>query len=161
MEKYNLAEDVKLFGVRVRTFPNGIGKAFDELIKMLPPGDKRPAYGISECTKEGIVYNAAVLETYEGEAEKYGCETFIVEKGDYLLQTVWDWRSKTASIKNIFEEMFKEEMSDRSQPCVEIYKDDNEMTCMVKIDQRKALQIEFEAVVNELIHRFLFSAKRN
>ena len=75
MEKYNLEDNVKVFGVHVKTFPQGIGEAFDALLKMLPPGDDRPFYGISEMTKGGIIYKAAALETFDGEAEKYGCET--------------------------------------------------------------------------------------
>lgn len=31
MEKYNLPDDVKVFGVQVKTFPHGIGEAFDGL----------------------------------------------------------------------------------------------------------------------------------
>lgn len=150
MEKYNLPNNVKVFGVQVKTFPGGIGEAFDKLIQMLPPGDERSYYGISECTKEGIIYIAAALETFDGEAEKYGCKTFIVEKGDYLTETVTDWRKKTTSIRYVFEEMFKNELSDRTKPCVEIYKNNNEMLCMVKVDERKELQNEFEAVAKEL-----------
>jgi len=151
MKKYNLPQDVKVFGTQVKTFPNGIGEAFDGLIKILPPGDKRAYYGISECTNEGITYNAAAAETYNGEAGKYGLETWTIERGDYLSETVMDWRAKTASIKNVFEEIFKSELSERSRPCIEIYKDDNEMVCMVKADQRKLLQTEWEGAAKELI----------
>ena len=46
MEKYNLQNDLKVFGVQVNTFPNGVGEAFDKLMKMLPQQDKRPYYRI-------------------------------------------------------------------------------------------------------------------
>jgi len=151
MEKHNIPQDIKVFGSRVETFPDGIGEAFDKLIKMLPSDNERPYYGISECTKEGIIYKAAALETYNGEAEDYDCEIFTIEKGDYFTQTVTNWRSKTASMKQVFEDMFRDELSDRSSPCIEVYNNENEMVCMVKADQRKVLQIEFKAVSKELI----------
>ena len=134
MEKYTLPNDLKTFGIQVKTFPTGIKEAFDELVKTVPKGDLRPFYGISECTKDGIVYIAAALETFEGEGEKYGYQTYTIEKGEYLSVTVFDWLKKTDSIKNVFEEMFKDERSDRSKPCVEIYKNDDEMVCIVKTD---------------------------
>ena len=36
MEKYSLQSDLKVFGVQVKTFPNGVGEAVDKLMKMLP-----------------------------------------------------------------------------------------------------------------------------
>lgn len=142
MEKYNLTDDVKVFGMQVKTFPQGIGEAFDELVKMIPAGDERPYYGISKMTKDGFMYVAAALQKYEGEAEKYGCENYTVEKGEYLAITVMDWPKKTDSIKDVFEEMVKDERSDETQPCVEIYKNMEEMVCMVKLDKSKEMITE-------------------
>lgn len=136
METQILPEDVRVFGFRVDTFPMGIGEAFDELIKKLPQGDKRLYYGISECIEGRIVYIAAAEETYAGEGEKYGLETYFIEKGEYLTTTVFDWMDKTASIRYVFEEMFKNERADRSKACVEIYKSDNEMICMVMLNSK-------------------------
>lgn len=48
MKKYNLINDVKVFGLQVKTSPAGIGETFDELIKKT--GDfagSRAYYGIS------------------------------------------------------------------------------------------------------------------
>lgn len=151
MEKFSFPTDIKAFGVRVKNFPYGIKEAFDKLTEMLPAGDDRPYYGISECTNEGIIYKAAALQTFEGEAEKYGFETYTIEKGEYLAVTVMDWREKTSSIKNVFEDMFKDGRSDRTKPCIEIYKNGNEMACMVKIDERKEFQNEFENITKDLI----------
>ena len=133
MENYNLATDLKVFGIPVTKFPLGIGEAFDELSKVLPNGNQRPYYGVSECTKQGIVYKATTLEMFDGEGKKYGYDDYLVEKGEYLAVTVFDWIKKTDSIKSVFEEMFKDDRSDRSKPCVEIYKSDTEMVCLVKV----------------------------
>ena len=137
MDLYTLHNDVKVFGSKVNTFPVGIKEAFDELVKVLPPEDKRFYYGISECTKEGIVYIAATAETFEGEGAKYGFENFTIQQGEYLAVTVFDWLAKTHCIKDVFEEMFKDVRADRSKPCIEIYKNDDEMVCMVKTIETK------------------------
>src|SRR2546421_1786993 len=154
MEKYKLPNDIPVFGFVVKTFPNDIGEAFDKLMKMLPPGDPRPYYGISQCTKEGIQYKAAALETFEGEAAQRGCESYIIEKGEYLAVTIMNWHDKTDRIKEVFKEIGMDARADGSKPFVEIYKNMEEMMCMVKIDPVKEIESKFEVVTNKLLELF-------
>ena len=75
MEKYNLSNDITVFGIQVKTFPSGIGEAFDELIKKT--GDRagaRAYYGISEFKDGKMIYYAVAEEKVKGEAKKYGYE---------------------------------------------------------------------------------------
>ena len=103
MENITLPHDLKVFGVHVRTFPNGIGEAFDALISRMPPGDSRSYYGISEMGNEGgILYYAAAEEKYDGEAKTYNSDIYIVKQGEYFSVTVNNWRKKTDSIKDVF-----------------------------------------------------------
>lgn len=132
MEKYHLPEDIRVFGLRVNAFPEGIREIFDSLVKMLPKGFDRSCYGITTMSKEGVFYIAAALEEESGEAEKYGCERYRIEKGEYFTDTLMDWRSKTDSIKDIFQKMLQDSRVDKTKPCVEWYIDDHEMVCMVK-----------------------------
>ena len=132
MEIFNLANDVKLFGIEVKTFPSGIGEAFETLAKKISDGYDRSYYGISQIINEAIIYKAAAEEKYEDEAEKYHCERFIIEKGEYLMVAINDWRKKTDCIKDIFHEMMQDNRFDNTKPCIEWYKDDNEMLCMIK-----------------------------
>ena len=126
---------MKVFGVQVKTFPNGIGEAFDALVKMLPGGFDRSYYGISYMSNDGaMVYIAAAIEKEEGEAEKYNCERYTIEKGEYLAITVNDWRSKTDCIKDVFYEIIKDSRIDKTRPAIEWYKDEKEMICMVKMN---------------------------
>lgn len=150
METYHIPHNIKVFGNEVTTFPAGIGAAFDNLIRMLPATDDRPYYGISECTKNGIVYVAAALQKTEGEATKYGCKIYTVEKGDYLSVTVTDWLSKTGAIKSVFETIMKDERVDIRKPAVEIYNNDKEMLCMVKLRQSIECLPEFESTVQHI-----------
>lgn len=152
MEKYNIPHDITVFGFPVATFPNGIGEAFDKLMKDIPDATKRPYYGIGECTDDGIVYIAAAQETYHDEGKKYGYKEYKIEKGDYLAEKIVDWHSKTAGIKDVFETMYKDERADRKEPSIEIYKDSNEMLCLVKADMIKDLLYDFNYTTNGLIN---------
>jgi predicted transcriptional regulator YdeE len=138
MKIYNLPNVLKVFGFRVNSFPEGIAEAFESLIKMVPDGFERPYYGIGYMDKDGqIIYKAAALEKYEAEAEKYKCERYTIEKGEYLTVTVHDWHKKTSSIKNVFHEIMLDSRVDKTKPCVEWYKNDDEMICMIQTDRRK------------------------
>lgn len=151
MEKYNLQNDLKVFGVQVNTFPNGVGDAFDKLMKILPQQDKRPYYGISQCLNGNINYIAAALETYDGEGNKYGYQNYTIERGEYLSAPLMDWTTKTGCIKDVFEEIIKDERVDNTKPAIEVYKNMQEMVCMVKIEPGKEMKIEFDNVTQKLM----------
>ena len=132
MEKYHLKDDIKVFGIEVKTFPSGIGEAFKTLAEMITEGYNRSYYGISQMSSEGIIYKAAAEENYEYEAEKYNCDRFMIEKGEYLIVTVKDWRKKIHSLKDVFTQIMHDNQYDDTKPCVEWYKNDDEILCMVK-----------------------------
>ena len=133
MEKFNLKNDIKVFGLHVQSFPNGIDKAFDELIKKI--GDSagnRNYYGISEFKNGKMYYYAAAEEKQDGEAEKFNYESYTIKGGEYFTETLKNWRAQTNCIKDIFSEMMQDNRVDKMKPCVEWYKNDEEMLCMVK-----------------------------
>jgi hypothetical protein len=133
MKKFKLDEDLTVFGVCVENFPVGVGEAFDRLVKEIPEGFARPYYGISWIGEDGkIVYYATALEKQEGEAEQYNCERHVIEKGDYLAVAVQDWRQKTHTIKDVFAGMLQGGCTGRERPCVEWYKNNDEMLCMLR-----------------------------
>ena len=134
MDKLILEDDVKVFGIEVKTFPLGIGEAFNELIKKT--GDTagaREYYGISFMNDNGkMIYKAVAEEKYDGEAKEYNYEEDIIEKGTYYFEVLKDWRNNTQCIKDIFQEMIKDEQVNKTKPAIEWYKNDNEMLCMIK-----------------------------
>jgi predicted transcriptional regulator YdeE len=135
VEKLNFPYDLKVFGVYVKTFPNGISEAFDALIERMPPDCQRSYFGISQMGSNGdILYYAAAEETFEDEAAEYGYDIYIVKEGEYLTVTVKDWRLKTHCIKDVFEAMLDDDRIDKANPCIEWYKNDDEMVCMVKLN---------------------------
>jgi hypothetical protein len=133
MQTYHLPADRAVFGRPVTTFPEGIGEAFEALVKKIPGGFNRSFYGISYMASGHMVYIAAAEEREPGEAEKYDCERYTIEKGDYLAIPVMDWRSKTDSIKDVFHELMQDSRVNASKPAVEWYKNDDEMWCMIRM----------------------------
>ena len=133
MEKYNLEEDIKVYCTSAKSFPDGIQEAFITLEQMLSK-EGRTFYGVSYKSADGfLIYKAAVSESFEGEAEKYGFESFTISKGEYLIETIIDWRKKTETIGSVFQTLLADPRLDRTSPCVEWYKSDKEVMCMVKI----------------------------
>jgi predicted transcriptional regulator YdeE len=138
METYDLPNDIKAFGFQVTNFPQGIGEAFETLIKTVPGGFDRPYYGISYMDQNGkMIYNVTASEKYEGEAEKYNYKRFVIDKGEYLTITLPGWREKTNCIKDLFHEIITDSRADKTKPAIEWYKNDDEMMCMVKTTSTK------------------------
>lgn len=136
MENYSLENDLKVFCVKARSFPDGIKQAFLTLEEMLPTTDGRIFFGLSYMEDGVIVYKAAVLEAYEGEGEENGCETFTIKKGEYLTETITDWRKKAERIGYAFETLLADPRLDTTFPCVEWYRDPDVM-CMIRIAHTK------------------------
>jgi hypothetical protein len=138
METFQLKNDITVFGFEVNTFPDGIGDAFDRLVNKVPDGLGRDYYGISfRDSANKFVYLATALEKEHGEAEKYECDRYTIKKGDYVTEAVWDWRKKTNLIKHVFERLFNSIQGTPTGPCIEWYKDNNEMLCMVRLAQTR------------------------
>jgi hypothetical protein len=134
MEKLVFGNDVKVFGKAVTIVPLKVGEAFNELIKATgDPAGQRNYYGISYIDSRGnISYKAVAQEKYIGEAEKFNYETSTIEHGEYIFEVLRNWRNCTGEIKNIFLRMMNDEHTDKTKPCIEWYKNDDEMLCLMK-----------------------------
>jgi len=130
---YELKQDLRVFCITAKSFPNDIQQAFAALITLLPTMEGRTFFGVSyQAKNRDMIYNAAVLELFEGEGKKYGCETFVIEKGEYLAEMIKDWKKDEASIGITFSKMATVR-ADTVFPCVEWYQGDD-VLCMVRID---------------------------
>lgn len=134
MEKYKQQNDVKIVTVKAKSFPAGIKEAFEKLENTLPESVHRNFYGISQMEQGcGIVYKAGASENFDGEAEKYGFEPFLLPKGEYLIERILNWKGKAQLIGETFGKLLADPRLDTNFPCVEVYKDDD-VTCMIKIN---------------------------
>ena len=140
MKEYIIPKDITAIGKVVNAFPSGIDDAFQSLVKIIPGGFSRPYYGIARVIDGKMSYVAAAMEYEEGEGKRLGLQTFKIEKGIYLAEDISDWRNKTSCIKDVFEEMFKDERADHAKPCIEIYENDSVMHCLVKVKERAVVE---------------------
>jgi len=131
MDTYTLQQDVKTFGFEVKSFPDGIGAAFETLVKLFPQDEKRSYYGLVEGQDGKMKYYALAEEKSDAEPKKFDYPEKVIHKGNYLVEKVDDWQNKTDSIKNVFDKMFKDPRAAIGKPCIEWYKTMNEMWCMV------------------------------
>jgi hypothetical protein len=133
VETYILINDLKVFGVQVKDFPQGVAETFHVLINMIPDGNARSYYGIFQMNSTGnMVYCAAAEELHNGEAEQYHCERYTIAKGQYLTEKINDWQKNISRIKDVFTELSRDPRIDQTKPGVEWYKNDKEMVCMLK-----------------------------
>lgn len=134
MEKYLLDRDVTVFYVQAESFPEGIMDAFQKLHALLPTSELRNFFGISNVNKEKvIIYKAAVEELYEGEAQKYGCETYTIRKGEYISMIITDFRKTPQSIGKAFGKLLANPNIDPNGACIEQYFNDSDVKCMVRL----------------------------
>jgi hypothetical protein len=135
MEKVEINEDIKLMCVPAKSFPDGIMEAFQTLGSLHPSMKERAMYGISHADKNGeIIYKAATPESFKGETEEFGCEMYIVRKGEYMSETIHDYMSKLPEIGETFHKLLQHPQLDRNGACVEWYKSRNEVLCMVRLE---------------------------
>jgi predicted transcriptional regulator YdeE len=140
METIKVEEDIHVFGTEVRTFPAGVKEAFDALEKKIPDGRNRAYYGLSRMKPDGgIFYVAAAEEKQPGEAEKLNYTRYTIAKGEYAAQSIHNWMENIDKIKDVFHELLQKDI-DENTFCVEWYKSDDEMICMVKVLTAKPVQ---------------------
>ncbi|WP_448702469.1 transcriptional regulator [Mucilaginibacter sp. AW1-3] len=132
METNNLDHNIKVFCVTADSFPNGIEAAYNKLYAVAGQ-EGRTIYGLSKPEKGVIVYKAAVAENFDGEAEQSGLETLIIPKGEYAAETIHDWRNNMQKFSPVFMTLLDNPRLDRNSWCIEWYKNDDEVVCMVKL----------------------------
>jgi hypothetical protein len=134
MESIFLELDIKVFYVTATSFPDGIQGAYQNLHSLIvSPADRR-FFGISypEAPSK-IIYKAAAEESYTGEGEQLGCETFVIKKGQYISIYIKDFMKDILKIGQSFQELLADERIDTNGCCVEEYINDKDVRCMVRL----------------------------
>ncbi len=131
MELYQVKQDVKVICVEAASFPKGIKEAFDKLNSIIPDMAGRHVFGISKPQNGVIRYRAAASELSTGEGTALGYPTFTIPAGTYLGETLMDWQQNEMMIMSIFNRLVADKRLDGSAHCIEWYKSDTELLCMV------------------------------
>lgn len=134
IEKSVLEKDIKVFYVTAKSFPFGVLEAHQKLHSMIFENKDRMYFGISAPNNKGeIIYKAAAEEISENEGEKLGCESFTIKKGDYLSIIIKNYKKDLESIGRAFEKILAEPNIDPTGYCLEIYLNNDDMKCLVKV----------------------------
>ncbi len=134
MEKFTLVDDIKVFCETAKSFPDGIMEAHKELESIITFSKQRRYFGISSPNEKGIIiYNAAAEEIYQGEAEELGCESFIIESGQYISLLVEDYLSDIPAIGKAFQLLIAYPGIDPNGYCIEWYLNEKDVRCMVRL----------------------------
>lgn len=138
MEPYTLERDIKLICIPATSFPDGVAAAHQKLHSLLPVTQRRTIFGISwPDGKGGLVYKAGAEETFPGETEKLGGETFIVKKGDYISILIHDYMSDLSAFGKSFQLLCSDPRIDPQGAAVEMYLSEKDVRCMVRLDPAK------------------------
>lgn len=137
METVILENDIKVFYVTAKSFPEGIGEAINKLHSLFSFSKERRIFGLSRPeNNSGIIYRAAAEEMYDGEAEKLQCKTLLIPKGKYMAIVVHDFRKDIMSIDKAFKQLLNLPNLDPQGYCVEQYASDAEVvTCMIRLNE--------------------------
>jgi hypothetical protein len=135
MQEITVDKDIKLLYVTADSFPDGIKTAFDKLQGLLASGDERKYYGISRPEKGNIIYKAAAEEKYSGEAEQLNCDTLVLKKGKYISSEIPDFMNNIPAIGGTFQEMLMRPDIDPEGCCIEVYSDNKDARCIVRLKQ--------------------------
>jgi hypothetical protein len=134
MEKYSLTQDIKVFYITATSFPDGVLAAHQKLHILVPFSNERKYFGLSRPEgKVGIVYKAATEEAYQGEAEKMGCETYVIQKGEYVSILIKNYMQDIPAIGQAFNELIAQPGIDPNGICVEWYLNNDDVRCMVRL----------------------------
>jgi len=137
METLKLENDIEVFYVTAKTFPEGISEATNKLHQLFPFSQERKIFGISRPENNGgIIYRAAAEVLKPDEPEKFNCETLVIKKGKYVSLTVNDFRKDMMSIDRAFKQLLQEPGLDPQGYCIEWYATDKEaVTCMIRLNE--------------------------
>ena len=130
MQIYHLKHDIKVLCVEARSFPGGIKDAFNK-INRLPQMQLRHIFGISKPLNGMIRYRAAASANKVNEAGKSGYSSFTINAGNYVGEKLTNWQQNEMMIMSIFNRLVADKRIDGSAYCIEWYKSENELWCMV------------------------------
>jgi len=82
--------------------------------------------------ESGMTYYAGFTELYEGEAREKELPSKVIESGHYLSLLVDDWNQNILHIGPTFDRLLQSGRVDISSPCIEFYRTEKELVCMVK-----------------------------
>lgn len=132
MENFKIEKDINVVYINAKSFPDGVLAAHQKLHSIVPFTKERGYFGISYGNTEGGIIYKASAEILEG--EKYDLEIFTIKKGNYLSVILKDYQKDISNIGKTFQKMMTNPRIDANGYCLEIYLNDKDMQCLVKLN---------------------------
>ena len=133
METITFDNDITVFYVQAKSFPDDIMYAHKKLRALVPFSTNRKYFGISRPETDGIVYKAAAEEIRPNEAMDLNLDTVVLKKGKYISLTIKDYAKDIQSIDRAFKELLSCPGLDPQGYCVEWYVNDADVKCMIRL----------------------------
>lgn len=133
IEAYGIEEDITLIVEKAEDFGKGIGDAFVRLAEKLEnKGEVRDCYGLVLKEETTMTYYAAFTELFIGEATEKKLPTQVIDHGTYLSILINEWSQNLMHIGPTFDQLLRSELADTAMPCIEFYRTEKELLCIVK-----------------------------
>ena len=133
MKTITLDNDIKVFYITAKSFPDGIMEAHRKIHELVPFSTGRKYFGISRPENGVIIYKAAAEEITPGEADKLNCDTLVLKKGKYISLTIKEYMKDIQSISRSFKKLLSYPRLDPKGYCVEWYFNNKDVKCMVRL----------------------------
>ena len=133
MEKYIFEEDLKIYTLTAKSFPEDIGEVHHRLYKIFPPNPPRKYFGISRPENGIIIYKVGSEVFYNEEIDLKLVEPFIIQKGNYISILIKDFRNNLSQIDTAFKQLTSLKNIDPNGYCIEYYFNSNDVSCMIKV----------------------------
>lgn len=137
MENRIIKKDIPILYVTAKSFPDGILDAFEKLHGRVPFSPERKFFGLSRPENgQGTVYKAAVEVKTPDEAKKFKLDTMVISKGNYIAETIHNFRDDILLIGKTFGKLLEQPNIDPQGYCVEWYlPNDKDVICMVRLEE--------------------------
>jgi hypothetical protein len=134
MYHISIQDDIQVYCLKARSFPDGVSAVYDRLHTEYPPEGGRSYFGISRPVPDGaITYMAAVKLSDTDGTPSSDYVPFTVLKGRYVAIDISNYMANLPAIGAAFAEMIREPDVAPDGYCLEVYLSPTELTCMVKL----------------------------
>jgi hypothetical protein len=133
IENYIILDDLKIYTLTAKSFPEDIGEVHHRLYKLFPPNPPRKYFGISRPENGVIIYKAGSELLLNEVIDLKLVESFTVQKGDYISILIKDFRNNLSQIDTAFKQLTSLKNIDPNGYCIEYYYNSEDVRCMIKV----------------------------
>jgi hypothetical protein len=137
MIQIKIEQDIRVFYIQAKSFPDGVMEAFQKLHSLLEFPPQRRNFGISRPENGKIIYRVAAQELVAGDLQKHQLTEFIIPNGNYIGIKIKDFRKDLTQLKIAFDLLLSNPNLDHNSYCIEEYIGIDDVVCMVRLTDKK------------------------